>query len=185
MRLFVKVLRKQYPPLVSKKQHFQRQLYFPGVVCCPSTHQDRLSSAALGLLSTTARGEVWHPATVVRMLLCYFKQGWIAPHNYNERKRSDKWSGVHSVQARRNARKLHAQSPWEVNILQVTSGTMAEPRQPFKPVRLWFHYRPLTHRSAFTSQTARTGSSSQRHRLPVWSLLWSHPHGAMQGGWVA
>lgn len=57
MRPFVKVLRKQYPPLVSKKQHFQRQLYFPGVVCCPSTHQDRLSSAALGLLSTTARGK--------------------------------------------------------------------------------------------------------------------------------
>lgn len=181
MRPFVKVLRKQYPPLVSKKQHCQRQLCFPGVVCCPSTHQDRLSCAALGLLSTTARGKYGiQPWRYACYCVTLSRAGLHLTITTSEK---GQINGLVLIQCRRGG--THAQSPWEVNILQVTSGTMAEPRLLFKPVRLWFHYRPLTHRSAFTSQTARTGSRSQKHRLPVWSLLWSHPHGAMQGGWVA
>lgn len=105
MRPLVKVLRKQYPPLVSKKQHCQRQLYFAGVVCCPSTHQDRLSSAALGLLSTTARGKY---GIQPRPYACYcvtLSRAGLHLTITTSEKRSDEWSGVNSAQTRRNTRK--------------------------------------------------------------------------------
>lgn len=134
MRPFVKVLRKQYPPLVSKKQHCQRQLYFPGVVCCPSTHQDRLSSAALGLLSTTAMGGGEY-GIQPRRYACYcVTLGRAALHLTITMSKKGQINGLVLIQCRRGG--THANTRSWVNILQVTSGTIVEPRLRFKPVRL-------------------------------------------------
>ncbi len=78
--------------------------------------------------------------------------------------------GEHTDSDRLRDRVLNGETTHrEVNILQVTSRTMANPWLLFKLVWLRFNY-PHTHRSACKRQNTHMCSHSHMHRLPVWSL---------------
>lgn len=128
---------------------------------------------------------------VVCMLLCCFKGGWIAPHNYNDHK--GQINGVVLIQSRNDEHTLgfrdqvkHVQTIHrEVNTLELTSRTMADRWLLFEPVKLWFNLLNVyvhikTHSHTYT-HTHTHALHPQMHRLPVWRLLWSHPHAALQG----
>lgn len=131
---------------------------------------------------------------VVCMLLCCFKRGWIAPHNYNDHK--GQINGVVLIQSRNDEHTLgfrdqviHVQTIHrEVNTLELTSRTMADRWLLFEPVKLWFHLLNVyvhikTHSHTYThTHTCFTPTNAQTTSLEP-ALI--PPSCSIAGGWVA
>lgn len=128
---------------------------------------------------------------VVCMLLCCFKWGWIAPHNYNDHK--GQINGVVLIQSRNDKHTLGFSGQvidvqtihGKVNTLNLTSWTVADPWLLFEPVKWWFHLLN-PHWSVCTHQNTHTHTCFAPTNAQTTSLepALFPPSCSIAGGWV-